>query len=32
MLNRRAMLLSTGAAAAAAGLAPRALAAGDPAL
>src|SRR5258708_19105400 len=30
MLNRRAMLLSTGAAAAAAGLAPRALAAGDP--
>jgi uncharacterized protein (DUF885 family) len=32
MLNRRAMLLSTGAAAAAVGLAPRALAAGDPAL
>jgi uncharacterized protein (DUF885 family) len=32
MLNRRAMLLSTGAAAAAAGLAPRALAASDPAL
>jgi uncharacterized protein (DUF885 family) len=32
MLNRRAMLLATGAAAAAAGLAPRALAAGDPAL
>ena len=32
MLNRRAMLLSTGAAAAAIGLAPRALAAGDPAL
>ena len=32
MLNRRAMLLSTGAAAAAAGFAPRALAAGDPAL
>ncbi len=32
MLNRRAMLLSTGAAAAVAGFAPRALAAGDPAL
>ncbi|HEX3364664.1 MAG TPA: DUF885 family protein [Phenylobacterium sp.] len=32
MLNRRAMLLSTGAAAAAVGLAPRALAAGDPQL
>ncbi|HEX4710019.1 DUF885 domain-containing protein [Phenylobacterium sp.] len=32
MLNRRAMLLATGAAAAAAGLAPRALAAGDPGL
>ena len=32
MLNRRAMLLSTGAAAAAIGLAPRALAAGDPQL
>jgi uncharacterized protein (DUF885 family) len=32
MLNRRAMLLSTGAAAVAAGFAPRALAAGDPAL
>src|SRR5258708_36786809 len=32
MVTRRAMLLSTGAAAAAAGLAPRALAAGDPAL
>jgi uncharacterized protein (DUF885 family) len=32
MLNRRAMLLSSGAAAVAVGLAPRALAAGDPAL
>jgi uncharacterized protein (DUF885 family) len=32
MLNRRAMLLSTGAAAAAVGLAPQALAVGDPQL